>query len=52
MEDTLSYAKGRPVQHNDELVCRAADLATLLQRPPLDTTQARALLGVKDRRIR
>ena len=40
------------MQHNDELVARAAELATLMQRPPLSTDQARELLGVKDRRPR
>jgi len=40
------------VQHNDELVARAAELATLMQRPPLDTEATRELLGVKDRRGR
>jgi uncharacterized protein (DUF849 family) len=49
MEDNLMYAKGQPVMHNRELVTRAAELATLLQRPPMSTTEARALLGVKDR---
>ena len=49
MEDNLNYAKGRPVQRNDELVSRAADLARLMQRPPLTTDQARALLSVKER---
>jgi uncharacterized protein (DUF849 family) len=52
MEDNLMYAKGQPVMHNRELVTRAAELATLLQRPPMSTTEARALLGVKDRRSR
>lgn len=50
MEDNLNFAKGRPVQRNDELVSRAADLARLMQRPPLTTDQARAMLSVKDRR--
>ena len=52
MEDNVMYARGRQVQHNDELVARAAELATLLQRPPMDTAAARELLGVKDRRRR
>ncbi len=52
MEDNLVYAKGQPVAHNSELVSRAAQLATLMQRPPLSTTEARALLAVKDRRLR
>jgi 3-keto-5-aminohexanoate cleavage enzyme len=50
MEDTLTYAKGQPVQRNDELVSRAADLARLMQRPPLTTDQARAMLSIKERR--
>jgi len=50
MEDNLVYARGRPVRHNAELVSRAADLARLMQRPPLSAEQTRSLLGVKDRR--
>ena len=50
MEDNLLFARGRPVQRNDELVSRAADLARLMQRPPLTTDEARALLSVKERR--
>ena len=49
MEDTLSFARGRPVTGNEELVARAADLARLAQRPPMTTQEARALLNVKDR---
>jgi uncharacterized protein (DUF849 family) len=50
MEDNLIYAKGQPVRSNDELVSRAADLARLMQRPPLTTNEARVLLAVKERR--
>jgi uncharacterized protein (DUF849 family) len=50
MEDNLVFAKGRPVQRNDELVSRAADLARLMQRPPLTTDEVRTLLSIKDRR--
>ncbi len=50
MEDTLSFSPGVPVRDNAELVQRAASLATLAQRPPMSTTEARALLNVKDRR--
>ncbi len=50
MEDNLVYSRGRAVEHNAELVTRAAELASLMQRPPLSTTEARALLGIKDRR--
>jgi 3-keto-5-aminohexanoate cleavage enzyme len=49
MEDNLMYGRGRPVQGNDELVARAARLATEMQRPPMSTADARELLGVKDR---
>jgi uncharacterized protein (DUF849 family) len=50
MEDTLTFAKGQPVTGNAQLVRRAAQLAELAQRPPMSTTDARALLNVKDRR--
>ncbi len=50
MEDNLLYARGRAVQHNAELVSRAADLARLMQRPPLSTRETRSLLAVKNRR--
>ncbi|WP_295701659.1 3-keto-5-aminohexanoate cleavage protein [Lapillicoccus sp.] len=49
MEDNLAYAKGRPVQHNEELVARAAEIATAMQRPPMSTTDARELLAIKRR---
>lgn len=52
MEDNLMMERGRPVQHNAELVERAAGLATTMQRPPMTTTEARELLGVTDRRTR
>jgi uncharacterized protein (DUF849 family) len=48
MEDTTSYARGRPVASNAELVQRAAAVAELAQRPPMRTYQARAFLGVDD----
>jgi uncharacterized protein (DUF849 family) len=48
MEDTTSYARGRPVADNAELVQRAAALAELSQRPPMRPYQARAFLGVDD----
>ncbi len=47
MEDTLTYAKGQPVDSNMQLVARAAGLARLAQRPPMPVAQARALLGVR-----
>jgi uncharacterized protein (DUF849 family) len=49
MEDTTTYAKGQPVEGNAQLVRRAAELATLAQRPPMSTDEARALLNVKNR---
>jgi 3-keto-5-aminohexanoate cleavage enzyme len=50
MEDNVVYSRGVPVEHNVQLVERAARLADLLQRPAMSTGEARALLGVKDRR--
>jgi len=50
MEDTLTFAPGRPVRDNAELVERAATLAHLAQRPPLTPDEAREMLGIKDRR--
>ena len=47
MEDTITYAKGRPVESNAQLVARAAGLARLAQRPPMTPSEARALLGVR-----
>jgi uncharacterized protein (DUF849 family) len=52
MEDTLSFARGRPVAGNAELVERAAELARIVQRPPMPTAGARAFLGVPARRPR
>ena len=49
MEDTLSFARGRPVTGNAELVERAAALARLAQRPPMRPAEARAFLGIPDR---
>jgi uncharacterized protein (DUF849 family) len=46
MEDTLSFARGRPVASNAELVERAATLAGLAQRPPMPPGRAREFLGV------
>ncbi|HEY0700226.1 MAG TPA: 3-keto-5-aminohexanoate cleavage protein [Micromonospora sp.] len=46
MEDTVTYAKGRPVESNMQLVARAVGFAQLAQRPPLTTAEARALLGL------
>ena len=52
MEDNLVFSRGRQVQHNVELVTRAAELAALMQRPAVTTEQARELLGIKERRSR
>ncbi|HEY7043320.1 MAG TPA: 3-keto-5-aminohexanoate cleavage protein, partial [Nocardioidaceae bacterium] len=49
MEDTLTFARGVPVSHNDELVARAASLATIAQRPPMSTDEARDFLQIKPR---
>jgi uncharacterized protein (DUF849 family) len=49
MEDTVSFARGRPVTGNAELVERAASLAGLAQRPAMSPDHARALLGVSSR---
>ncbi|GAB7049732.1 3-keto-5-aminohexanoate cleavage protein [Catenuloplanes indicus] len=46
MEDTLTYAKRRPVESNMQLVARAVGLAQIAQRPPLTPGQARELLGL------
>lgn len=50
MEDTLTYAEDEPVRDNAQLVARAAGLAKIAQRPPMPVEEARAMLGVKDRR--
>ncbi len=49
MEDTVTYAKGQPVESNAQLVARAAAFARLAQRPPLTPGDARTLLGVPAR---
>lgn len=49
MEDTLTFAPGRPVRDNSELVVRAAEFARHSLRAPLSTDEARAMLGVKNR---
>jgi 3-keto-5-aminohexanoate cleavage enzyme len=46
MEDTITYAKGRPVESNMQLVARAVGFAQLAQRPPLNAAEARTLLGI------
>jgi 3-keto-5-aminohexanoate cleavage enzyme len=49
MEDTITYAKGQPVESNGQLVARAAGFARLAQRPPMTPSAARAMLGVPSR---
>jgi len=46
MEDTLTFSRGRPVTGNAELVQRAAELASLAQRPPMTPAAARTFLGI------
>ena len=45
MQDTLSYAPGRPVESNAQLAARAAGLA---QRPPMAVGDVRGLFGIRD----
>jgi 3-keto-5-aminohexanoate cleavage enzyme len=49
MEDTLTFASGRPVTGNTELVQRAAQLAVIAQRPPMTPAEARDFLGIPAR---
>jgi uncharacterized protein (DUF849 family) len=49
LEDTITFARGRPVAANAELVERAVTLAGLAQRPAMTPERARAMLGVPDR---
>jgi uncharacterized protein (DUF849 family) len=46
MEDTVTFARGRPVSSNAELVARAAAIAELAQRPAMTPGRARAMLGI------
>jgi uncharacterized protein (DUF849 family) len=46
MEDTITYAKGEPVDSNAQLVARAAAFARLAQRPPMTPAQAREFLAI------
>lgn len=47
MEDTVTYAKGVPVESNAQLVARASAFARLAQRPPMTPAEARTLLGIR-----
>jgi uncharacterized protein (DUF849 family) len=49
MEDVLTLARGVPVEHNEQLVSRAAELGRLAQREPMKPADARALLGLPPR---
>jgi uncharacterized protein (DUF849 family) len=49
MEDTITYAKGQPVESNAQLVARAAAVARLAQRPPMTPAQAREMLAIPSR---
>lgn len=46
MEDVLTLAKGVPVEHNEQLVTRAAELGRMAHREPMTPAEARALLGL------
>ena len=47
MEDVMTYAPQQAARDNTQLVTRAAELATIAQRPPMSTEDARALLNIK-----
>src|SRR5688572_11741601 len=47
MEDVLTLAKGVPVEHNEQLVARAADLGRLAQRSLMTSAEARDFLQVR-----
>lgn len=47
MEDTLTLARGVPVTSNVQLVERAAQLARMAQRPPMDGVQVKQLLATR-----
>ena len=49
MEDVLTFARGVPVSHNEQLVQRAAELGRLAQREPMTPDGARELLGTRPR---
>lgn len=48
MEDTVTYAKGQPVESNAQLVARASGFARLAQRPPMSAAEARTMLGISN----
>jgi uncharacterized protein (DUF849 family) len=46
LEDTITYAKGQPVESNMQLVARAVGFTRLAQRPPMSADEARTMLGI------
>ncbi len=50
MEDTITFVPGEPVTGNPQLVERAAEIARLANRAPMSVEDARAMLGIRDRR--
>jgi uncharacterized protein (DUF849 family) len=48
MEDTISFRRGERVRDNAQLVARAAEFATLAQRPPLPAGEVRSLIRVAE----
>jgi 3-keto-5-aminohexanoate cleavage enzyme len=48
MEDTISFRRGERVRDNAQLVERAAEFATLAQRPPLPADDVRSLIKVAE----
>ncbi|HEV7648763.1 MAG TPA: 3-keto-5-aminohexanoate cleavage protein [Actinophytocola sp.] len=48
MEDTVSFRRGERVRDNAQLVERAAEFATLAQRPPLAAADVRSLIKVAE----
>ncbi len=47
MEDTLTLARGVPVEHNEQLVARAAELGRVAQRRPMTPDEAREQLQIR-----
>jgi uncharacterized protein (DUF849 family) len=48
MEDTITFKRGERVRDNAQLVARAAEFATLAQRPPLTAGEVRSLIRVAE----
>jgi 3-keto-5-aminohexanoate cleavage enzyme len=48
MEDTISFRRGERVRDNAQLVERAAEFASLAQRPPLAADDVRSLIKVAE----